>query len=80
MNETETDQTGGSRADRLVYFSRPDGLRIPFKLYGSPEIYQLGQERIFRGGSGASSRWKVIQNGSSKRALEDQSCASVDAV
>jgi hypothetical protein len=57
MNETERDPTGGSRADRLVFFSRPDGSPIPFKLYSSPEIYQLGQERIFRGRYGASLRW-----------------------
>jgi anthranilate 1,2-dioxygenase large subunit len=36
-------------ADGPVHFPRSDGSRIPFKVYGSPEIYRLEQERIFRG-------------------------------
>ena len=39
----------GSHAEKLVYFPRPDGSRIPYKVYSSSEIYQLEQERIFRG-------------------------------
>jgi anthranilate 1,2-dioxygenase large subunit len=36
-------------AEKLVYFPRADGSRIPYKVYSSPEIYQLEQQRIFRG-------------------------------
>jgi anthranilate 1,2-dioxygenase large subunit len=36
-------------ADRDVCFPRSDGSRIPYKVYTSPEIYRLEQERIFRG-------------------------------
>jgi anthranilate 1,2-dioxygenase large subunit len=32
-----------------VHFPRADGSRIPFKVYNSTEIYQLEQQRIFRG-------------------------------
>jgi len=49
MNETAQLPVNGSRAERLVYFPRADGSRIPFKVYSSPEIYRLEQERIFRG-------------------------------
>jgi anthranilate 1,2-dioxygenase large subunit len=49
MNETPGESTNGSMAEKLVYFPRADGSRIPFKVYSSPEIYQLEQERIFRG-------------------------------
>ena len=50
MNETVAQHdANGSRAEKLVYFPRPDGSRIPYKVYSSPEIYQLEQERIFRG-------------------------------
>ncbi len=41
--------SNGMRAEKLVYFPRPDGSRIPYKVFSSPEIYQLEQERIFRG-------------------------------
>jgi hypothetical protein len=49
MNETPGESINGSMAEKLVYFPRADGSRIPFKVYSSPEIYQLEQERIFRG-------------------------------
>jgi len=49
MNETLLEPTDGSQAEKLVYFPRADGSRIPFKVYSSPEIYQLEQERIFGG-------------------------------
>jgi hypothetical protein len=51
MNEAPGESTNGSRADKRVYFPRPDGSRIPFKVYSSPEIYQLKQEQIFRASS-----------------------------
>jgi anthranilate 1,2-dioxygenase large subunit len=35
--------------EKLVYFPRQDGSRIPYEVYSSPELYQLEQERIFRG-------------------------------
>jgi anthranilate 1,2-dioxygenase large subunit len=37
------------QAEKLVYFPRRDGSRIPYEVYSSPEVYQLEQERIFRG-------------------------------
>jgi anthranilate 1,2-dioxygenase large subunit len=49
MNETPQQSVNGSRVEQLVYFPHADGSRIPFKVYSSPEIYQLEQERIFRG-------------------------------
>jgi anthranilate 1,2-dioxygenase large subunit len=49
MNQTSDQSTNGARAEKLVYFPRADGSRIPFKVYSSPEIYRLEQERIFRG-------------------------------
>ena len=36
-------------AGKPVRFPRTDGSRIPFEVYRSPEIYQLEQQRIFRG-------------------------------
>ena len=36
-------------SEKLVYFPRADGSRIPYKVYSSPELYALEQERIFRG-------------------------------
>ena len=38
-----------TQAEKLVYFPRSDGSRIPYKVYSSPEIYRLEQERIFHG-------------------------------
>ena len=49
MNETTNQLTTESQAEKLVYFPRADGSRVPFKVYSSPQIYQLEQERIFRG-------------------------------
>ena len=36
-----------SRADR--FFPRDDGSRVPYKVYSSQEIYDLEQEKIYRG-------------------------------
>ena len=49
--DTDASPHGSNRShpEKLVYFPRPDGSRIPYKVYSSPEIYQLEQERIFRG-------------------------------
>jgi anthranilate 1,2-dioxygenase large subunit len=49
MNETILQPVDGLHRNRPVYFPRADGSRIPFNVYTSPEIYQLEQERIFRG-------------------------------
>jgi anthranilate 1,2-dioxygenase large subunit len=50
MSEITPQQPGStSKAEKLVYFPRADGSRIPFKVYSSQEIYDLEQERIFRG-------------------------------
>jgi anthranilate 1,2-dioxygenase large subunit len=49
MNETANQLTTEAQAEKLIYFPRADGSRVPFKVYSSPEIYQLEQERIFRG-------------------------------
>ena len=38
-----------TQAEKLVYFPRSDGSRIPYKVYSSPEIYRVEQERIFHG-------------------------------
>lgn len=35
--------------EKLVSFPRRDGSRIPYEVYSSPEIYDLEEERIFRG-------------------------------
>ena len=49
MNDIQQQRHNGSQTEKLVYFPRADGSRIPFKVYSSREIYQLEQERIFRG-------------------------------
>jgi len=50
MNEVSTHPIlNGSGGEKLVSFPRPDGSRIPYKVYSSPQIYQLEQEQIFRG-------------------------------
>ena len=38
-----------THAEQSVYFPRSDGSRIPYKVYSSPEVYRLEQERIFHG-------------------------------
>src|SRR5260370_12614008 len=45
MNEI----TGLTLPENLVSFPRGDGSRIPYEVYTSPEVYELEQERIFRG-------------------------------
>jgi anthranilate 1,2-dioxygenase large subunit len=49
MNEISQDNSLESRAEKLVYFPRADGSRVPYKVYSSQELYDLEQERIFRG-------------------------------
>lgn len=49
MDEISLRQNNGAPAAKPVHFPRADGSRIPFEVYSSPEIYQLEQERIFRG-------------------------------
>jgi len=49
MDEAAPQVTNGSREEKLVYFPRADGSRVPFNVYSSPELCQLEQERIFRG-------------------------------
>jgi hypothetical protein len=49
MNQVQRPRSIGSQTEKLVYFPRADGSRIPYKVYSSQEIYDLEQERIFRG-------------------------------
>lgn len=49
MNDMSPPAAVGKRAEKLVYFPREDGSRIPYKVYSSQEIYDLEQERIYRG-------------------------------
>lgn len=49
MSATLQHPSNGSRTARMVSFPRPDGSRIPYEIYSSPEIYRLEQERIFHG-------------------------------
>ena len=42
-------RANSGQAEKLVYFPREDGSRIPYQVYSSPEVYRLEQERIFRG-------------------------------
>lgn len=49
MNEVTTLMANGSKIAKPVYFPRMDGSRIPYEVYSSPEIYDLEEERIFRG-------------------------------
>lgn len=36
-------------SEKLVYFPREDGSRVPYAVFSSQEIYDLEQERIYRG-------------------------------
>jgi anthranilate 1,2-dioxygenase large subunit len=49
MNRIQRPRSIGSQTEKLVYFPRADGSRIPYKVYSSQEIYDLEQERIFHG-------------------------------
>src|SRR6202050_5433926 len=49
MNKISQEDSVGSQAEKLVYFPRADGSRIPYKVYSSQALYDLEQERIFRG-------------------------------
>jgi anthranilate 1,2-dioxygenase large subunit len=49
MNEVQRLRPDSAQADKVVYFPRADGSRIPYKVYSSQQLYDLEQERIFRG-------------------------------
>jgi anthranilate 1,2-dioxygenase large subunit len=49
MDHIASPTANGSRVTNQIYFPRGDGSRISYKIYSSPEIYELEQERIFRG-------------------------------
>jgi anthranilate 1,2-dioxygenase large subunit len=51
MNDTTThsEQAGQAPISALVQFPRTDGSRTPYKVFSSQEVYDLEQERIFRG-------------------------------
>jgi len=49
MNEVPQRQLKASQEAKSVLFPRTDGSRIAYGIYSSPEIYELEQERIFRG-------------------------------
>jgi anthranilate 1,2-dioxygenase large subunit len=49
MNEMQQRQPAEPRTEKLIYFPRSDGSRIPYNVYNSRELYDLEQERIFRG-------------------------------
>src|SRR5258707_15093043 len=38
-----------SHTEKLVSFPGSDGSRVPYDVYSSPEIYDLEEDRIFRG-------------------------------
>jgi len=49
MNEVLRSQRKTAEEAKSVFFPRTDGSRIAYEVYSSPEIYELEQERIFRG-------------------------------
>jgi anthranilate 1,2-dioxygenase large subunit len=49
MNEIAQEINNRAKIAKPIYFPRPDGSRIPYEVYTSPEIYELEQQRIFRG-------------------------------
>jgi anthranilate 1,2-dioxygenase large subunit len=49
MNNVSELAANGSKTAKPIYFPRADGSRIPYEVYTSPEIYELEQQRIFRG-------------------------------
>ena len=49
MNDGQELRVNGSKTAKRIDFPRADGSRIAYEVYSSPEIYQLEQERIFRG-------------------------------
>jgi anthranilate 1,2-dioxygenase large subunit len=49
MNQITSPTPERSLTQKLVSFPRSDGSRIPYEIYSSPEIYELEEERIFRG-------------------------------
>ena len=70
MNQVQRPRPNGSQTEKLVYFPRSDGSRIPYKVYSSQELYDLEQERIFRGpvwklrriGSGDPEFWRLQEH------------------
>jgi anthranilate 1,2-dioxygenase large subunit len=49
MNDVHELTANGSKTAKRIGFPGRDGSRIPYEVYTSPEIYELEQERIFRG-------------------------------
>jgi anthranilate 1,2-dioxygenase large subunit len=49
VNQVTSLTPDDSHTQKLVDFPRSDGSRIPYELYSSPAIYELEEERIFRG-------------------------------
>jgi anthranilate 1,2-dioxygenase large subunit len=49
MNDVQRLRPVQAHNEKLVYFPRADGSRIPYKVYSSQELYDLEQELIFRG-------------------------------
>ncbi len=47
--ETQAMQAGQASAQPIVMFPRKDGSRVPYKVFNSQEVFDLEQERIFRG-------------------------------
>ncbi len=53
MSAVHTSEAAAMAADapaqKLAFFPREDGSRVPYEVFSSQEIYDLEQERIFRG-------------------------------
>jgi anthranilate 1,2-dioxygenase large subunit len=49
MNDVQELTAIGSKSGKPISFPCANGSRIPYEVYTSPEIYELEQERIFRG-------------------------------
>jgi len=49
VNQVTSLTPDDSHTQKLVDFPRSDRSRIPYELYSSPAIYELEEERIFRG-------------------------------
>ena len=49
MNEIARQMNKGARIAKPIYFPCAEGSRIPYEVFTSHEVYELEQERIFRG-------------------------------